>query len=46
MNDGVKKDTWSVMEDFSKGPGGQDLSKMKSQYDMFVETLGSRQVTQ
>ena len=23
MDDGVKKDIWSVMEDFSKEPGGQ-----------------------
>jgi len=27
----VKKDIWSVMEDFSKAPGGKDLSKMKAQ---------------
>ena len=46
MDDGVKKDIWSVMEDFSKGPGGKDLNKMKSQNDMFVESLGSKQVTQ
>jgi hypothetical protein len=31
MDDGVKKD-------FSKTPGGKDLSKMKSPYDMFVES--------
>jgi hypothetical protein len=30
MEHGVKKDIWSVMEDFSKVPGGQDLNKMKS----------------
>ena len=30
MDDGVKKDIWSVMKDFSKAPGGKDLSKMKS----------------
>ena len=26
MDHGVKKDIWSVMEDFSKAPGGQDLT--------------------
>jgi hypothetical protein len=26
MDAGVKKDIWSVMEDFSKAPGGKDLS--------------------
>ena len=26
MDGGVKKDIWSVMEDFSKAPGGKDLS--------------------
>ena len=36
----------SVMEDFSKDPGGKDLSKMKAQYVMFVDTVGSKQVTQ
>ena len=38
MDAGVKKDIWSVMEDFSKAPGGKDLSKMKTQYydQMFV----------
>ena len=44
MDDGVKKDIWSVMEDFSKAPGGQDLTKLKSQYSMFVDALGSNQV--
>ena len=39
MDHQVKKDIWSVMEDFSKAPGGQDLSKMKSQYAMFVDGL-------
>ncbi len=42
---GVKKDIWSVMEDFSKAPGGKDLSRMKTQYEMFVDALGSKQVT-
>jgi hypothetical protein len=42
---GVKKDIWSVMEDFSKAPGGKDLSKMKMQYEMFVDAVGSKQVT-
>ena len=46
MDDGVKKDIWSVMEDFSKAPGGQDLTKLKSQYSMFVDALGSKQVFQ
>ena len=43
--EGVKKDIWSVMEDFSKAPEGKDLSKMKAQYEMFVDTVGSKQVT-
>ena len=42
---GVKKDIWSVMEDFSKAPGGKDLNKMKTQYEMFVDVVGSNQVT-
>ena len=42
---GVKKDIWSVMKDFAKAPGGKDFSKMKSQYQMFVNTVGSKQVT-
>ena len=37
---------WAVMEDFSKDPGSQDLSKLKSQYAMFVDGLGSKQVFQ
>ena len=41
----VKKDIWSVMEDFAKAPGGKDLIKMKTQYQMFVDTVGSKQVT-
>ena len=45
MDPDVKKDIWSVMEDFSKAPGGKDLSEMKAQYDMFVDTVGSKQVT-
>ena len=45
MDVGVKKDIWSVMEDFSKAPGGKDLSKMKAQYEMFVDVVGSKQVT-
>ena len=36
IDGGVKKDIWSVMEDFSKAPGDKDLSKMKAQYEMFV----------
>ena len=35
---------WSC-EDLSKAPGGKDLSKMKAQYEMFVEAVGSKQVT-
>jgi hypothetical protein len=34
------------MEDFSKDPGGQDLNREKSQYAMFVDGLGSKQVFQ
>ena len=45
MDAGVKKDIWSVMDDFSKAPGGKDLSKMKAQYEMFVDVVGSNQVT-
>ncbi len=41
----VKKDIWSVMEDFSKAPGGKDLRKMKTQYEMFMEEVVSKQVT-
>jgi hypothetical protein len=41
----MKKDIWSMMEDFSKSPGGKDLSKMKTQYDMFVDAVGSKQGT-
>jgi hypothetical protein len=42
---GVKKDIWSVMEDFSKTPGGKDLSKMKTQCDMFADAVDFKQVT-
>ena len=45
VDTGVKKDIWSVMEDFSKSPGVKDLSKMKAQYEMFVDAVGSKQVT-
>ena len=31
--------------DFSKAPGGQDLTKLKSQYSMFVDALDSKQMT-
>jgi hypothetical protein len=41
----VKKDIWSVMQDFSKAPWDKDLSKMKGQYAMFVDAVGSKQVT-
>ena len=46
MDDGVKKDIWSVMEDFSKVPGNKDLSMMKVLYVMFVDVVDSKQVTQ
>ena len=36
MYDGVKKDIWSVMKDFFKVLGVKDLSKIKTQYVMFV----------
>ena len=32
MDKGIKKDIWSVMEDFAKAPGGKDLSKMKTHF--------------
>ena len=38
---GIKKDIWSVMEDFAKAPGDKDLSKMKSQYQMCVDVVGA-----
>ncbi len=44
MDEGIQKNTWSVMEDFSKTPGGKDFSKMKTQYVMFVDDLASKQV--
>jgi hypothetical protein len=44
MLDRVDYQEWSF-EDFSEAPGGKDLSKMKSQYEMFVEHVGSKQVT-
>ena len=46
MDHQVKKDIWEVLEDFYKDPGGQDLSKMKSQYALFVDGLGKKQVFQ
>ena len=45
MDTGVKKEIWSVMEDFSKVPGDKDLSKMKTQYEMFVDDVDSKKVT-
>ncbi len=45
MDTGIKKDIWSVMEDFAKPPGDKDLTKMKSQYQMFVDVVDSNQVT-
>jgi hypothetical protein len=44
MDEGIKKDIWSVMEDFSKAPGGKDFSKMKAQYTMFVDAVASKEV--
>jgi hypothetical protein len=44
MDVGIKKDIWPVMEDFSKAPGGKDLSKMKTQDEMFLDAVGSKQV--
>jgi hypothetical protein len=41
----VKTDIWSVMKHFSKAPGGKDLSKMKTQYEMFMDGVGSKEVT-
>jgi hypothetical protein len=45
MDAGIKKDIWSAMKDFAKAPGGKDLSKMKVQYQMFVDVAVSKQVT-
>jgi hypothetical protein len=44
MDEGIKKDIWSVMEDFSKTPGVKDFSEMNAQYSMFVDTVASKQV--
>ncbi len=41
MDEGIKKDIWSVMEDFSKAPGGQDFSKMKAQWLSGMSGLAS-----
>ena len=46
MDHGVKTDIWSVMEDFSKAPGVQDFSNLKSMYVPFVDALDSKQVFQ
>jgi hypothetical protein len=35
MDEGIKKDMCSVMEDFSKAPGGKDFSKMKAHTPCF-----------
>ncbi len=45
MNAVIKKDVWSVMEDFSKTPGDKDLSKMKAQCEMFMDDVVSKKVT-
>jgi hypothetical protein len=44
MDEGIKKNIWSVMENFLKTPGGKDFSKMKTQYTMFVDDVVSMQV--
>jgi hypothetical protein len=44
MDEGIKKNIWSLMENFSKAPGGKDFNKMKTQYSMFVDTVSSKQV--
>ena len=44
MDERIKQDIWSVMEDFSKAPGGKDFSKMKDQYSMLVDAVASKQV--
>jgi hypothetical protein len=44
MDEGIKKVIWSVMEGFSKAPGGKDFNKMKTQYAMFVDPVVSKQV--
>jgi hypothetical protein len=44
MDERIRKDIWSMMEDFSKAPGGKDFSKMKAQYTMFVDVVVSKQV--
>ena len=45
MDTGIKKNIWSVMEDFGKDAGVKDLNKMKARYQMFVDVVGSKQVT-
>ncbi len=44
MDEGIKKDIWSVMEDFWRAPGDMDFRKMKGQYVMFVDDVVSKQV--
>ena len=45
VDDGVKKDIWSVMEDFSKTQWDKVLNKLKTQYEMFVDVVDSKQVS-
>jgi hypothetical protein len=45
MDECIKKDIWSVMEDFAKAPGGKNLRKMKTQYQIFVDVVVSTEVT-
>jgi hypothetical protein len=40
MDVGMKKDIWSVIEDFVKTPGDKDLNKMKTQYQMICGYCG------
>ena len=44
MKNRLLKKRWSLMEDFSKAPGGKDFIKMKAQYVMFVDDVSSNQV--
>ena len=41
MDEGIKKDMCSVMEDFSQVPGVKDFIQMKVQYTMFVDVVTS-----
>ena len=45
VDDGVKKDMWSAIEDFSKTQWDKVLNKLKTQYEMFVDFVDSKQVS-